>query len=458
MKIDLNLDKNKVYCAPCLREKVINSIDNGVKSIECKHLKGVRYVHYHNGQWIISNSKIEANNIIPLNYLTYIGYSNLDKNKIYNYNIQDEIIEYEVKDNLLYQGKELKWYYRKVLVFQGNKWVGALGNNINELEYSIDYSKYTPIKLDELDQNERYCIHCLKMGRKIPLKFNDQGENLTKCEHFGRYYSQWIFEDGEWLYGRGNSFYTKPTLKDLICKNCGNHFESKSAITNFCENCVEHKQCHREGCNNFTESTYLKSDDSPKYCSIECSLKGTDKQRREAISGPGLCSKCGVYNTRRGIYALGKSDCNCNQQFFLERNISLSGYGSIEEYEESIEELKELVPTAFTIAETSGIYLWRINGIPFYIGQSINIFKRSRQHLTKIYENTLMWGFALNHKERSITVEILEEIENSEHKYMLERELFWTRILKPLSQNEHAIRIKDENIDWNFIDSRLNIS
>lgn len=101
--------------------------------------------------------------------------------------------------------------------------------------------------------------------------------------------------------------------------------------------------------------------------------------------------------------------------------------GSVRFLEDNIIGLKNLQDKIYT-----GIYCWKIDDIPYYIGQATNILNRSYDHMCNIDISPEYWiNIKDNFDNHTLSIECLEECKREE---LDEKEKCWINKLLPLSQ------------------------
>lgn len=141
----------------------------------------------------------------------------------------------------------------------------------------------------------------------------------------------------------------------------------------------------------------------------------------------------------------------------------------IQNYLEQFEYIRLIIDYKNNIAESKsirGIYLWRIDDIPYYCDDSEDIYCRSYDHIYEMWNSPEYW---LNIRDESviryhtISLEVLEVCDNFiSDREMHKRQIEWINTVKPMSQKcdgtDHIVPLNQRkyNID-NLKEKYLNI-
>ena len=173
--------------------------------------------------------------------------------------------------------------------------------------------------------------------------------------------------------------------------------------------------------------------------------------------------KCKVCETKEYVW------CNkCNKFENIQRNsipYHWLFYKSItkkwiKEFPEEFDYIQSIIDFKDNINglnQICGIYLWRIDNVPYYSGKSYDILSRSYDHMYEIQNDSKYWLNIKNTEINSkhiISIEVLQECDkNISDDELHNIELEWIAKIKPISQKcngtYHIIPLnqRDYNID-----------
>ena len=159
------------------------------------------------------------------------------------------------------------------------------------------------------------------------------------------------------------------------------------------------------------------------------------------------------FNSHSDIWLFYKSRTKKWIQNYIEQ---FNYIQSIIDYKDNINKLKPI----------RGIYLWRINNILYYCGDSEDIYCRSYDHIYEIYNSPEYW---LNikdkniNKDHTISLEVLEKCDNSisnQKMHNIQIELINT--IKPISQKyngmDHIILLNQRKYDINNLKEKYTVN
>lgn len=93
-----------------------------------------------------------------------------------------------------------------------------------------------------------------------------------------------------------------------------------------------------------------------------------------------------------------------------------------------------------SVAKKGGVYIFYIDDLPLYIGETYNFYIRMSEHLSKLLHYLQYFGLSNLKEEHVITFEILEEMDQSKRGLVKrrKREKEYIEKLYPLTQYPHG--------------------
>lgn len=169
-------------------------------------------------------------------------------------------------------------------------------------------------------------------------------------------------------------------------------------------------------------------------------------------------NKCKVCETNEYVW------CNkCNKFETIERNsipyhwlfYKAKTRKWIKQYPKQFEYIQSIIDDINNLQNLKpvrGIYLWRIDKIPYYCGDSEDILSRLYDHCYEIQNNSEYWLNIINEVKNghTISLEVLEECDISiSNQEMHNIQIKWINELKPMSQKcdgtDHIIPLNQRN-------------